>query len=248
VSSGRSPDAPGTVRVAAVVVDFDGTTSDEDVSYRLFERFGRPGWRELDAEFEREAIGSRACLLGQAALLDAGSAEMLSYVQGHFGLASSFPAFVAWANERDVAVSVASDGLGFHVEPMLEAGGVARSVRVFTNEMTLRGGEPVFSFPHRHPLCPTCGTCKMRVVTRHRADGPVAFVGDGFSDRLGALYADVVFAKDHLASYCAKRGVPFLPWSTFDDVRRRLEELRNLPGPAETEPARCPGWSAAVGA
>jgi len=229
-------------------VDFDGTTSEEDVSYRLFERFGRPGWRELDAEFEREAIGSRECLLRQAALLDAGSAEMLSYVAGHFGLAPSFPGFVAWAGDRGISVSVASDGLGFHVEPMLEAGGVDGAVDVFTNEMILRDGDPTFSFPHQHPLCRTCGTCKMNVVARHRADGPVAFVGDGFSDRLGALYADVVFAKDHLAAYCVDRGVPFLSWNTFDDVRRQLDELGTLPGPAETEPANCPGWSAAVDA
>ena len=238
----------GSVSVTAVVVDFDGTASDEDVSYRLFQRFGRPGWRELDAEFEREAIGSRECLLGQAALLDAQPDEMLAFVAERFGLTSSFPRFVSWATARGVAVSIASDGLGFHVGPMLDAAGLEGDVRVFTNEMSSAEGAPSFVFPHQHPRCRTCGTCKMGVVMRYRESGPVAFVGDGFSDRLGALYADVVFAKGHLAAYCKERGVPFRPWSTFDDVRRELEAARDLPGPAETEPARCPGWSAPVGA
>src|SRR5262249_53695491 len=196
--------------------------------------------------FEREEIGSRECLLGQAALLDAAPDEMLAHVAQNFGLAPSFAGFVAWANGSGITVSIASDGLGFHVEPMLEAGGLARHVRVLTNEMTRRDGRPAFAFPHQHPRCRTCGTCKMNVVAEQRASGPVAFVGDGFSDRLGALYADVVFAKEHLAVYCEERGVPFEPWSTFDDVRRGLQRLRRLPGPTETEPARCPGWSPAA--
>jgi len=251
----RSPERPGETLdagpapVAAVVVDFDGTASGDDVTYRLLQRFGRPGWRELDEAFEREEIGSRECLLGQAALLDAEPDEMLEYIGEHFGLAPTFPAFVAWANGRGIAVSIASDGLGFHVAPMLASAGVAAQVRVYTNEMRRRDGALAFSFPHQHRLCRTCGTCKMGVVTGERSRGSVAFVGDGFSDRLGALYADVVFAKDHLAAYCEERGVPFLPWNTFDDVRRDLQRLHTLPGPSETEPTSCPGWSAAgVGA
>ena len=228
-----------------MVVDFDGTASDEDVSYRLFERFGRPGWRELDAEFEREAIGSRECLLAQAALLDAEPQELLAFVAGHFGLDPTFPAFVTWARGLEIPVSIASDGLGLHVAPMLRAAGVD-GVSVFGNELSFRNGAPAFSFPYQHPLCRTCGTCKMEVVTKRRADGPVAFVGDGFSDRLGALYADVVFAKGHLAAYCDERTVPYVPWTTFDDVRRELERGDGFPGPAETEPTRCPGWKVAV--
>ncbi len=68
----------------------------------------------------------------------------------------------------------------------------------------------------------------------------VAFVGEGSSDRLGARYADVVFAKDRLVEIASADGVPFLPWETFDDVRDRLRELGATPGPVERGP--CPGW------
>ena len=232
--------------VAAIVVDFDGTACDDDVSYRLFEAFGSPGWRELDDAFEREEIGSRACLLGQAVLLNRDDREMLAYALGRFGVADTFGPFVRWARGLDVAVAVASDGLGFHVEPLLEAAGLG-DVPVFTNRVSVRSGTAAFAFPNEHPVCRTCGTCKMAVVQRHRERGPVAFVGDGFSDRLGALYSDVVFATRHLADYCTDRGVPFIPWTTFDDVRSSLQGLERLPGPVETEPFRCPGWYAGPG-
>src|SRR6185369_13667634 len=82
-----------------------------------------------------------------------------------------------------------------------------------------------------------CGTCKMRAVLE--APGPVAFVGEGDSDRFGALYADIVFAKDALVAWCERDGVPFVPWEDFDDVRSRLEAALSLPG--AVAPERCPG-------
>jgi 2-hydroxy-3-keto-5-methylthiopentenyl-1-phosphate phosphatase len=80
----------------------------------------------------------------------------------------------------------------------------------------------------------------MNAVLASRADGPVAFVGEGASDRYGALYSDVVFAKDRLVEIARSDGVPFLPWATFDDVRAGLEALDVIPGPVGGE--RCPGW------
>jgi 2-hydroxy-3-keto-5-methylthiopentenyl-1-phosphate phosphatase len=76
-----------------------------------------------------------------------------------------------------------------------------------------------------------------RLRERH---GPVAFVGDGQSDRYGALYSDVVFAKDGLLAICELDGVPFRRWGTFDDVRQALEDAEAVPGPVGGE--RCLGW------
>jgi len=70
--------------------------------------------------------------------------------------------------------------------------------------------------------------------------GAVAFVGDGQSDRYGALYSDIVFAKDALVAICELDGVPFHRWETFDDVREGLETIEPLAGPVGGE--RCPGW------
>jgi 2-hydroxy-3-keto-5-methylthiopentenyl-1-phosphate phosphatase len=79
-----------------------------------------------------------------------------------------------------------------------------------------------------------------RLRERH---GPVAFVGEGQSDRYGALYSDVVFAKDALVAICEQDGVPYRAWDTFDDVRVALDEAKTLPGAIGAE--RCPGWRTA---
>jgi 2-hydroxy-3-keto-5-methylthiopentenyl-1-phosphate phosphatase len=47
-------------------------------------------------------------------------------------------------------------------------------------------------------------------------------VGDGTSDRKAAALADIVFAKDGLARWCAQFAVPFSPFACLDDVRTAL--------------------------
>ena len=81
----------------------------------------------------------------------------------------------------------------------------------------------------------------MQAVLKHRERGPVAFVGEGQTDRYGALYADITFAKLDLVAFCEADGVPFVLWNDFDDVRHVLEATADLPGPIA--PLECPGWT-----
>jgi 2-hydroxy-3-keto-5-methylthiopentenyl-1-phosphate phosphatase len=238
---GPSPDAGGPA-VRTVVVDFDGTICPADVSDEIFARFGGLAARLVDLEYERGDIGSRECLMRQAMPLRGRIDEMAAWAVRTFPVEPSFGPFVDWARDAGMAVVVVSDGLGFHVGPILEAAGV-RGLQVVTNVVRTTEAGPRFGFRAAHPSCTTCGTCKMLAVTTRRRPGPVAFVGDGHSDRYGAFYADLVFAKSHLALICAGAGVPFCPWETFADVRARLEDGGTLlPGPLD--PVRCPGWRA----
>jgi 2-hydroxy-3-keto-5-methylthiopentenyl-1-phosphate phosphatase len=226
--------------VGTVVVDFDGTIVDEDVSEAILQAFAPASWWEIDLEFQRGEIGSRECLVRQAALLAGRQEDMLRFAVETFRLDPTFPLFVSWARSRGMTVAVASDGLGFYVEPMLRAAGVT-GVRVHANRSSVVDGHVRLGFPEQHPECRTCGVCKMGVVQRYRSEGRlVAFVGEGHTDRYGALYADVVFAKKSLPAICAADGVPFVRWTTFDDIRAHLEGGTALPGPTTT--ARCPGW------
>jgi 2-hydroxy-3-keto-5-methylthiopentenyl-1-phosphate phosphatase len=226
--------------VSSLVVDFDGTICPRDVSEEILGAFAPPEWWEIDLEFQRGAIGSRECLIRQAELLVGRQEEMQRFAVERHPLEPSFAPFVEWASGTGTEVTVASDGFGFYVEPMLRAAGL-EGLTVLTNDVILGGGAPRFAFPNGHPVCVGCGTCKMRAVIDRRPSGFVGFIGEGHSDRYGALYADVVFAKKHLVEICRRDGVPFVPWETFDDVRRSLEEDPDLPG--SVSPAECPGWT-----
>jgi 2,3-diketo-5-methylthio-1-phosphopentane phosphatase len=227
-----------------VVADFDGTACTVDVSEVLLERFADPSWPGWDERVERGEIGLREAMRAQAGLLRGDGDAIVAYGVEHGPLDPTFAPFVAWAEARGLAVTVVSDGFGSYIGPILEAAGIGH-LEVLANRLVFDGdGGTSLDHPHPHPDCLGCGTCKMLAVlgVRERC-GPVAFVGDGASDRYGALYADLVFAKGDLAAICERDGVPFLPWSSFDDVRAALARGDEPPGPVA--PARCPGWRTA---
>lgn len=221
------------LEVGSILVDFDGTACLHDVAEHLLIRFGDPSWPEADAAWERGEIGAPDGLRWQAENLHASLEELLAFALEHCPMDPTFGPFVSWAQGLGVPVTLVSDGFGFYIEPLLEAHGIT-GVTVMTNEWA----DGAMAFPFGHPECENCGTCKMVAVVE--APGPVAFVGEGVSDRYAALYADVTFAKDALVEHCRRDGVPYVPWQDFDDVRVWLESATSLPGPVS--PVRCPGW------
>lgn len=227
--------------IASVLVDFDGTACLHDVAEHLLIEFGDPSWPEYDAAWERGELDSRRVIAAQAAMLGAPVERMLEFALDHCPIEPTFPGFVRWLAAEGVPVTVVSDGFGFYIEPILRAAGIGE-VPVITNTWSVNGEDRVL-FENGHAECIGCGTCKMGAVLGARQYGSVAFVGDGASDRYGALYADVVFAKDALVEIARADDVPFLPWGSFDDVRVQLEGLLEVPGPVGGE--RCPGWRTA---
>lgn len=174
-------------------------------------------------------------------MLEGTREEMLAFILGHCPIDPTFAAFAGWLREQDVPLTVVSDGSAFHIPPLLASIGFA-DIPVITNEFQFGPDErPAgLAFPNAHPECIGCGTCKMLAVTNAQATGPVAYIGDGVSDRFAAQYADVVFAKRDLPAICEAVGVAYRPWEDFRDVRASLESGELLP--TRRAPILCPGW------
>jgi 2,3-diketo-5-methylthio-1-phosphopentane phosphatase len=225
------------LQIGSILVDFDGTACLHDVAEHLLIEFGDPSWEDLDRQWDLGRLGAREVLARQADMLLQPTDQLLGYALEHCPIDPTFPPFVEWCRKHDVGVTLVSDGFGFYIAPLLAAAGI-HDVAVVTN--TWRGdADGRLGFEPGHASCRWCGTCKVEAVARARAsNGPVAFVGEGGSDRLGARYADLVFAKDRLPGYLDTDGVPYLDWSTFDDVRHALENGATVREHAT--PHRCP--------
>ena len=229
--------------VDAVVVDFDGTACLDDVASRLLERYARPGWEIWDERWELGDVDGGTVLTEQVGMLAGDRESMVEFALAECRMDPTFRPFVSWAEANGISVEIASDGFAFYIPPLLQREGLGH-LEVLSNRTVFDhdGGPARIEFPNANAECDRCGTCKMGAVQRARREyGSTAFVGEGSSDRYGALYADVVFAKDVLVDHCRVGGVPFLPYEDFEDVRNLLEEMEVTPG--AVAPPVCPGWS-----
>jgi 2,3-diketo-5-methylthio-1-phosphopentane phosphatase len=223
------------------VVDFDGTLAAADVGNRLFRRFGNDPvrWARAIEEWKQGRMSSRECLARECELTSGLDEAAAHAFVAQFRLVDDARAFVDAARAAGHDVIVASDGLSFYIEMLLEAAGLDVPFRANRMrfepagplpeygssgpEVTLRDGRTARAGEGAGEGCGACGHCKGALVRDAQAGGRyrrVILVGDGFSDRCGAAAADMVYAKDDLLPWCRAHGIAARPFETLSEVAR----------------------------
>lgn len=131
--------------------------------------------------------------------------EVLAWMLEHVRVR---PGFREFAETHDPLIL--SSSFVETIEPLLEREGVR--LQIIANRVEARpdGWRVLW---RDGTTCEHCNeSCKRGGLP---ADGPVLFVGDGYSDRCAALAADRVFARDGLAGYLDREGVPYEPFDDF---------------------------------
>lgn len=206
----------------AYLLDFDGTVTVRDISTELASRFGGREFEEIKQAYLGKRIGMREWLDKGSSFLPADLDYLISLSLDMAVLRPGFTRFLQFARSGGCKVYIASDGLGFYIEPVLEKYSCRHLIDgIFMNEMVKGKDGLEIVINHPHPTCRICGTCKALQVAKLKRQGyKVIYVGDGMNDRFGASRADVVFARDRLAAYFQKHGHTFNPWVDFNDIIR----------------------------
>ena len=206
--------------------DFDGTISLEDVTDTLLERFGRPGWRELEAAWERGEIGSRECMKGQVLLLDMSPAELKEHL-ATIAIDPHFAGFVQAARSRGMEVQVVSDGIDHAITTVLDLHGLG-DIPVIANRLVQTGPRSwQLQSPYASAACERAsGNCKCERLAEAQAEhGRVIYVGDSTSDFCVSGKADFVLAKYKLIDHCRAKGIAHAPFTDFRQAQALMEEL-----------------------
>lgn len=208
----------------AVVCDFDGTATTEDIGDQVVLRFARPGHYEAqESIYAAGAIPFSGLLTRIFEGVAAGPDEVASFAREVAVFREGFERFVEACRCNDRPFVVCSAGLDAYIEPVL--GRLAPAQRahlsVVANRARFDAGRLRVSFDESAGDCGFCGTCKGNVVRAlQRAGHKVLMVGDGTSDRHGADAADAVFAREggSLVRYCTARSIPHVVFRSFDEV------------------------------
>lgn len=205
----------------AVIVDFDGTITLQDTGDILMERFCGGGWGDIDPYWERGLLSGREALTRYFSLLPADREALVRCVQEGHRLRPGFHEFARWCAQRGVPLTIASGGLDFYIQAVLEREGLA--VPFYSATADFRGPRLGMRFTNGVRSCPDVGVCKCWLVEKTKGEAlRVAYVGDGLTDACAARRAHLVFARRWLLDYCRRWGLPHLPFETFADVQEGL--------------------------
>jgi len=196
-----------------LVLDWDGTVTERDSLWMLLDRYGDP---EVFARVEGALVAGRLSFREvmeiEFATVTAPLDEVCDFLVQEVRIR---PGFAELARKHRPLILSS----GFHelIEPLLAREAI--QLELIANRLDPRGEGWRVLWRDPEP-CAVCGDlCKRRALP----DGPVAYGGDGYSDRCAALFADRVFARDGLAAWLDENGVAYEPFADLADVARALE-------------------------
>lgn len=217
-----------------IFCDFDGTITLNDVWMAIGNYFirDRKTWKRVIADFESQLIGARECLLKEVSLVENFDTDKFNEIIDGQPIDGTFKPFLKFCKYNSIPVVILSDGMDYYIERILRKNGI--EIEYYSNHCEVETDRNVcptglsLTFPYSDSECTKCGCCKRNFILNLTTDDEVSvLIGDGYSDVCPVKYADIVFAKKSLASYCWKNNITYFDFKTFEDVQRKLERLMN---------------------
>jgi len=207
--------------------DFDGTITMSDNIVSLMKHFDPPGWQPIVDDIVALRKSVRQGVGEMFALLPSSQRQAITdYVLSTAGIRPGFQELLDWCKNNNVEFFVTSGGIDFFVYPLLAPFGIPAD-RIFCNGSSFEGERIEILWPHAcDEACDNdCGMCKTTVIRRFPKDSYTRIlIGDSITDFAGAKLVDLVFSRSHLTERCRELGLPHVPFETFHDVVRHLEE------------------------
>lgn len=200
-------------------VDFDGTITMEDTLEGAIRLFATPEeFHSVKGKLVRgEMTLSQVVRYAFDGAPSDRLAPMLDYVD-QVALRPGFPEFLDEMAAREIPVVVISGGVRQFVERKL-APWRGRLLGLHAVDLDVSGPGMKLISPYDDGNELLKKTDVMALYDYRHAIG----VGDSFTDMKMGMAVDAIFARDVLAKYLAKMGRPYLPYETFFDVNKALE-------------------------
>jgi 2-hydroxy-3-keto-5-methylthiopentenyl-1-phosphate phosphatase len=222
-----------------IYCDFDGTVTKNDVWVSALGKFikDKEKFDIVCEEFTSNVITARECNLRELDLIEDFSFETLHQYLDEEELDDYFRDFLKYCAENNYELTLLSEGLDYYINYILKREKLDLkffSNKLVINEIKNKSGSTEYKltcdFPFTDENCSYCGMSKRNILINNTNDYEneiSVFVGDGISDFCASNYADIVFAKKRLASYCWKNNITYFDFKNFNDVIVKLESLKS---------------------
>jgi len=198
----------------AIVTDFDGTLTKEDVADLLVSHFKVAGVKcAPNNTCDDEAKHWMRCYMGA---IKAGQKEFEAYVTKAAEAREGLVEMIGAAFAKDVPFEIVSGGLDIYINPVLKKYNISGIPVYAANGVFTTEGIKV-----DYPLLEnfTLADFKASRVKHFKKLGyKTIFCGDGFTDFEAAKEADILFARAHLLDLCVRKNIPANELVTFKEI------------------------------
>lgn len=218
-----------------IFCDFDGTVTKNDVWVNSLGKFikDKDNFQKVCYEFDNALITARECIRRELDLVEDFDFDKFNEDVDKEELDIYFKNFLSYCSDNNDEIFLISEGLDYYINRILKREGLEH-LKLYCNKMKFhqdKNGEIKLScdFPWSDEVCSYCGMSKRNILITNTNDYDneiSVLIGDGTSDFCAASYADIVFAKRKLASYCWKNNITYFEYSNFKDIINKIEKLK----------------------
>jgi len=205
-----------------VQCDFDGTITQEDISFLLLDSFTSEDWRPLLAEYRQGKISVGLFNIRAFAMIRADEQTLVKFVKHEAETRAGFCELLDYCLKKDYQFVVVSNGLDFYINAILEDIGV-KNIEVFAAQarFSSRGIEAKYIGPGGNAVLDNFKEEYIRSFLRR--DYRVVYIGNGISDISPARLAHRIFATGEMLTCCREMNLDCTPFNDLNDVVRGLE-------------------------
>jgi 2-hydroxy-3-keto-5-methylthiopentenyl-1-phosphate phosphatase len=209
-----------TVKIL-VQCDFDGTVTEEDISFFLLDAFAQGDWRQLLREYKEHRMSVGEFNTRAFAMVKADKHKLLEALKDNVKVRAGFHELVNYCLKKGFRLVIVSNGLNFYVEAVLKDLGL-RSIEVYAAQASFHpeGMKVQYVGPDGKRL--EDGFKEAYTQSFLKLGYRVIYIGNGDSDVAPAKYAHHLFATGDLLAYCRENNLKYKPFETFIDVVKEL--------------------------
>lgn len=212
-----------------IFCDFDGTIAKNDVWETSFEKFisNKEIFKSLVDDYYSQKITARETSSKQLELIEDFSFDKLNEYLLAEEIDEHFRDFVKYCSENDHSLIIVSGGYEYYIDFILKKENI--QLKIFACELVESPDKILTSnYPNSDEYCQLCETCKRNILINNTndLDNEVSvYIGDSVSDQCVSGFADIVFAKGKLASFCWKNNITYFEYKNFSDIKNKLVKL-----------------------
>jgi 2-hydroxy-3-keto-5-methylthiopentenyl-1-phosphate phosphatase len=204
--------------------DFDGTLTEEDVSFLILDTFADGDWRSILEQYKSNQISVGHFNTLAFRMVKKDESALTRFVSKEAELRPGLKDLLNYCRKRNFRFTIVSNGMTFYIRTMLKNAGL-NNIEIYAAqaEFNNHGIEARYIGPDGREIL---NGFKEAYIKQFLSEGwRVITIGNGASDIPAAKLAHYTFATEPMLSLC--RGMKFdcLPFENLDDIIKGLNTI-----------------------